>query len=133
MQEKLTSRFFLLQEPGKKHLATLKESTQAWLVEHKIKGFYTVTESGEGGGGEGVHAGLAGWTQEFGALAVNRYTSFYVCICRSKIIRFVPTVGFIKIFALKIVKAIIYHLPHKIDLMHKHMLNYFSDFIDFME
>jgi len=36
----------VITEPGKKHLATLKESTQAWLVEHKIKGFYTVTESG---------------------------------------------------------------------------------------
>lgn len=46
-----TSNFFMFhmyfKEPGSKHLATLKESTQAWLVEHKIKGFYTVTESGE--------------------------------------------------------------------------------------
>jgi len=27
------------------HLSTLKESTQAWLTDRKIKGFYTVTES----------------------------------------------------------------------------------------
>jgi len=32
-------------EPGSKNLTTLKESTQAWLHDHKIKGFYTVVES----------------------------------------------------------------------------------------
>ena len=30
-----------VQEPGSVHLATLKESTQAWLNDRKIKGFYT--------------------------------------------------------------------------------------------
>ena len=29
------------QEPGSVHLSTLKESTQAWLTDRKIKGFYT--------------------------------------------------------------------------------------------
>ena len=27
----------VLQEPGRKHLSTLRESTQAWLIDHKIK------------------------------------------------------------------------------------------------
>jgi len=35
----------VITEPGSVHLATLKESTQAWLTDKKIKGFYTVTES----------------------------------------------------------------------------------------
>jgi len=35
----------VISEPGSVHLATLKESTQAWLNDRKIKGFYTVTES----------------------------------------------------------------------------------------
>jgi len=35
----------VLTEPGSVHLSTLKESTQAWLTDKKIKGFYTVTES----------------------------------------------------------------------------------------
>jgi len=35
----------VITEPGSVHLATLKESTQAWLTDRKIKGFYTVTES----------------------------------------------------------------------------------------
>merc|ERR1719264_609070 len=35
----------VISEPGSVHLATLKESTQAWLTDRKIKGFYTVTES----------------------------------------------------------------------------------------
>jgi len=35
----------VVSEPGSLHLATLKESTQAWLNDRKIKGFYTVTES----------------------------------------------------------------------------------------
>jgi len=33
-------------EPGSKNLSVLKESTQKWLNDHKIKGFYTVVESG---------------------------------------------------------------------------------------
>jgi hypothetical protein len=28
---------FSCQEPGRKHLSTLRESTQAWLIDHKIK------------------------------------------------------------------------------------------------
>jgi solute carrier family 12 sodium/potassium/chloride transporter 2 len=35
----------VITEPGSVHLATLKESTQAWLADRKIKGFITVTES----------------------------------------------------------------------------------------
>jgi len=35
----------VIEEPGSVHLSTLKESTQAWLTERKVKGFYTVTES----------------------------------------------------------------------------------------
>jgi len=35
----------VITEPGSVHLATLKESTQAWLTDRKVKGFYTVTES----------------------------------------------------------------------------------------
>lgn len=35
----------VISEPGSVHLATLKESTQVWLADRKIKGFYTVTES----------------------------------------------------------------------------------------
>jgi len=35
----------VITEPGSVHLSTLKESTQAWLTDRKIKGFYTVTES----------------------------------------------------------------------------------------
>merc|ERR1719447_1920518 len=35
----------VISEPGSVHLSTLKESTQAWLTDRKIKGFYTVTES----------------------------------------------------------------------------------------
>eukprot|EP00092_Neocalanus_flemingeri_P012452 GFUD01013425.1.p1 GENE.GFUD01013425.1~~GFUD01013425.1.p1 ORF type:complete len:1079 (+),score=254.39 GFUD01013425.1:143-3379(+) len=35
----------VITEPGSVHLATLKESTQTWLTDKKIKGFYTVTES----------------------------------------------------------------------------------------
>merc|ERR1719431_1191585 len=35
----------VITEPGSVHLATLKESTQAWLADRKIKGFFTVTES----------------------------------------------------------------------------------------
>ena len=31
----------MTQEPGSVHLSTLKESTQAWLTDRKIKGFYT--------------------------------------------------------------------------------------------
>ncbi len=34
------------QDPGSKNLTVLKESTQKWLNDHKIKGFYTVVESG---------------------------------------------------------------------------------------
>jgi len=33
-------------DPGSKNLTVLKESTQKWLNDHKIKGFYTVVESG---------------------------------------------------------------------------------------
>jgi len=35
----------VIQEPGSVHLSTLRESTQTWLTERKVKGFYTVTES----------------------------------------------------------------------------------------
>lgn len=35
----------VVSEPGSLHLPTLKESTQAWLNDRKVKGFYTVTES----------------------------------------------------------------------------------------
>ena len=44
MLEKL-STFFYIQPPGSIHLPTQKESTQAWMNERKIKGFYTVTEN----------------------------------------------------------------------------------------
>lgn len=53
--------------PGTKHLALLRESTQAWLTSHKIRGFYTVTESASWEEGAKACLNLAG----LGKLAPN--------------------------------------------------------------
>jgi solute carrier family 12 sodium/potassium/chloride transporter 2 len=57
----------VITEPGSKHLALMRESTQAWLNDHKIKGFYTVTESGSWEEGAKACLTLAG----IGKLAPN--------------------------------------------------------------
>jgi len=57
----------VITEPGSKNLSLLKESTQAWLVEHKLKGFYTVTESAKWEDGAKSCLTLAG----LGKLAPN--------------------------------------------------------------